>query len=106
MSNSIDPRIQALADLVLKHTKEHLARDYSGWQADAATVSIVPGKKYTKIDRDRGHGYLMVEHETGFIYGIEGYGRPNKRYRYGTLNTIGEWNWGDGPVRVTTETAR
>jgi hypothetical protein len=90
-------RIQALADLVLEHTRRQLAEEASQWQADAETVSVVPGRKYTKIDRgvkSSLSGYLMVEHETGIIYGIKGYGVPDRRYRYGTLDTIDGWNWG------------
>lgn len=102
--------IRALADLVLEHTRRHLAEEASQWQADAETVTIIRGRKYTKIDRGVKSypcGYLMVEHDTGIIYGIQGYGRPDKRYRYGTLDTITGWDWGGyGPEPIAASRAR
>lgn len=91
-------KIRALADLILGQRRERLAREASQRQADAETVEVIPGRKYTKIDRGSFGGMtgcVMVEHETGVIYGIEGYGRPNKRYRYGTLDTTSKYYWGD-----------
>ena len=102
-------KIQALADLVLEQTRARLRAEYSGSQADAENVQVKAGKKYTKIDRGAGtyfSGYLMVEHETGVIYGIKGYGVPHKQHRYGTLDTISEWYWGAyGPQRVPADMA-
>jgi hypothetical protein len=91
---TVQGKIAALAGLVLADSRERLAREASQEQGDALTVRVVDGKKYAKVDRDRGCAYLMVEYATGNIYGTKGYGQADTRYFYGTLDTIGEWNWG------------
>jgi hypothetical protein len=96
--------INEFAKIVLDQSRERMARDYTQWQADAITVEVIPGPKYTKIDRDHGHGYLMVENATGEIYGILGYGKVNKSHNYGTLDTVAEYFWGDySPVPVVMD---
>jgi hypothetical protein len=68
------------------------------------TRQVRPGKKYTKVDRGPEHnmsGFLMIDNETGEIFGIKGYGVVHKGHRYGTLATAGEWYWGEyGPRRL------
>ena len=56
-------------------------------------VSTHPGKKYTKVDCN-GSGVYMVDNATGEIYGIKAYGVPHKRQRFGTLDTIYDYDWG------------
>lgn len=56
-------------------------------------VSIKDGKKYTKVDVGSS-GKYMIDKETGIIYGIKGYGQVHKGHIYGTLDTIGDYNWG------------
>lgn len=56
-------------------------------------VSIKPKKKYTCIDVG-GSGKYMIDNATGEIFGIKGYGIPNKLHRYGTLDTIYNYAWG------------
>ena len=90
--------IEQLAELILTQTRERLAAQHSQWQADAEQVEIRPGRVYTKIDRGPAHnmgGMLMVENATGIIFGIKGYGQVHKGRRYGTLETVGNWYWGE-----------
>lgn len=95
--------IEEFAQLALAQTRERLARLYSQSQADAEQVEVIPGPKYTKVDRGTpfgdsthpGQGYLMVENATGNIYGIKGYGRAHRGHFYGTLDTVDQWYWGD-----------
>ena len=54
---------------------------------------IIPGRKYIKVDVGSS-GKYMVDTATGEIFGIKGYGQVHKGHRYGTLDTIHEWNWG------------
>jgi hypothetical protein len=92
-----DGQIKALAALVLEQTREVLrAKGYDS-QVDREQVEIKPGRKYTRIDRGPhgGSGYLMIEHATGYIYGIKGYGVPHRGHRYGTLDTADQWYWGE-----------
>jgi hypothetical protein len=93
-----EEKIQALADLVLEQSRARLAAQYSQWQADAETVQVKPGKIYTKIDRGpKGNmsGMLMIEHSTGNVYGIKGYGVIHRGHPYGNLDTTADWYWGE-----------
>jgi hypothetical protein len=93
--------IEDLAAMVLAESRQRLARQYSQGQADAVTVSVRPGRAYTKIDRS-GSGFLMVENATGRIYGIKAYGQVHKGHFYGTLDTIGDSYWGEYYPRPAT----
>ena len=57
-------------------------------------VSIKPRKKYIAIDIGDSGRYL-VDNTTGEIYGIKGYGTPNKAHKFGTTDTIYDYHWGD-----------
>ena len=98
--------IEQLAALILEQQRERIAANYSQWQADAERVTVKPGPKYTKIDRGPEHnmsGFLMVENATGIIYGIKAYGVVHKGHRYGTLDTAGQYYWGEyGPRKLVT----
>ncbi|MGH3401038.1 MAG: hypothetical protein ACRDRJ_00720 [Streptosporangiaceae bacterium] len=94
--------VEELAALVLTQQRGRLARDASQWQADAETVAIRPGRKYTKIDRgpeSNMSGFLMIDNITGEIFGIKGYGVVHKGHRYGTLETADQWYWGEHSPR-------
>ena len=97
--------IEQLAALILEQQRTVIASRFSQWQADAERVTVKPGPKYTKIDRGPEHnmsGFLMVENATGIIYGIKGYGQVHKGHSYGTLDTAGQWFWGEySPQEVT-----
>ena len=75
-------------------------------------MTVKPGKKYTKIDRGpecNMSGFLMIDNETGEIFGIKAYGVVHKGRRYGTLATAGQWYWGEygprKPLRLVTVAA-
>ena len=102
--------IEELAALILQQTRERLAAQGYHTQVEAEAVEIRPGKKYIKVDRGprwgdgrtehNMSGFLMIDGETGEIFGIKGYGVVNKGRRYGTLATASEWYWGNyGPVK-------
>ena len=101
--------INELAALVLEQARAELARKGYHSQASSEKVRIIPGPKYTKIDRGPEHnmsGMLMIENATGCIYGIKGYGKVHKGHCYGTLATAGAWFWGEYyPRRRTAEDA-
>lgn len=64
---------------------------------DHSVTQVRPGNVYTKVDVGPPHnmsGRYMVENSTGIIYGIKGYGKVHKGHRYGTLDTVGEYEWG------------
>jgi len=59
---------------------------------DNCKVKIVAGPKYTKVDIGSSGRYMVVN-ETGEIFGIKGYGVIHRGHRFGTLETIGDWDW-------------
>ncbi len=60
----------------------------------ASQVKIIPGKKYTKVDVGRSGKYMIVN-DTGEIFGIKGYGVIHRGHRYGTLDTVTDYYWGE-----------
>jgi len=58
----------------------------------SAKTSIKLGRKYSKVDIGNS-GRFMVENETGKIFGIKAYGQVHLGNQYGTMDTIGEWEW-------------
>jgi hypothetical protein len=91
--------VDELAARVLAQTQERLRRMYpSSPQWEWERVEVIAGPKYTRIDRGPEHnksGMLMIENETGTVFGIKGYGRVHRGHCYGTLDTAGEWYWGN-----------
>ena len=79
--------ITAFAVLLHKETKEIIVNNSS-------MVKVTPGKKYTKVDVGDSGKYMVVN-ATGEIFGIKAYGVIHKGHRYGTLETINDWYWGD-----------
>lgn len=73
-----------------RHAKEGLT--YPGHE-NAAKTFIRPGKKYTKVDVGTS-GKYMVDNATEEIFGIKAYGVIHRGHKYGTLDTIDDWNWG------------
>lgn len=60
---------------------------------DNCKVSIKEGKKYFRVDVG-GSGKYMVDRE-GNIFGIKGYGVIHRGHRFGTLDTINQFYWGE-----------
>ena len=56
--------------------------------------------KYVLIDVGPSGKYLI---DGDRIYGIKAYGVPHRSHRFGTLDTINEWDWsGYAAVRWTS----
>lgn len=88
--------IQEFADLLESEQRAVIAARYPGivQDTDYYRAKVTPGRVYTKVDFG-GSGKYMVENSTGIIFGIKGYGKVHKGYRYGTLDTIHQWHWGE-----------
>lgn len=56
-------------------------------------VSLKPGRRWVNVTVG-GSGKYMVDFD-GTIYGIKGYGVPNRLHTYGTLDTIADFDWSD-----------
>lgn len=59
-----------------------------------ARTSVKMGVKFAKVDTGSS-GMYMVDLATGDIYGIKAYGVVHRGHRFGTLDTIHEWDWSD-----------
>lgn len=106
-AEALAAKIQAFADLVAAQTFHARRLDYfrtcqaqghpedpqmiEFWRKDSA-ATVRPGKKWTKIDVGTS-GRFMVG-DAGIIFGIKGYGVPNLKKQYGTLDTIHDYFWG------------
>lgn len=87
--------VEQFAAIVLEQRQAKLRADYpTSPQWEWETVEA--GPKYTKVNvgpHGNMSGKYMVENATGIIYGIKGYGQVHKGHRYGTLETVEEWDW-------------
>lgn len=88
--------VQEFADLLETEQRAVTAARYPNivQDTDAYRAKVTPGRVYTKVDFG-GSGKYMVENATGIIFGIKGYGQVHRGYRYGTLDTIHDWFWGE-----------
>lgn len=94
--------IEKLAALMNEHHIEYLKKFNMACETNIKNgkAVIIPGRKYTKIDKGRS-GKLMIDNE-GNIFGIKAYGQVHKGHRYGTLETIDKYFWGAFyPVTMT-----
>lgn len=71
-------------------------------------VSVKLGNKFARVDIGSS-GRYMVDLATGEIFGVKAYGVVHRGHRFGTLDTIAEWSWGDYravriPAAAKTET--
>jgi hypothetical protein len=57
-------------------------------------ATLKMGKKYCNVDFG-GSGKYMVDLATEEIFGIKAYGKIHRGHRYGTLDTINEYDWSD-----------
>jgi hypothetical protein len=89
-------KIQEFAALVETEQREVIAKRYPGINLDDLhyRAKVTPGNVYVKVDFG-GSGKYMVEIATGVIFGIKAYGKVHKGHRYGTLDTINQWHWGE-----------
>ena len=92
--NDFKERVQLFADKVQAQTLMRLIREGYGAQAESHLVKVTFGKKYARVDVGSS-GRYMVDVTDGTIYGIKGYGQVHRQHRYGNLDSIDEYIWGD-----------
>ena len=81
--------------------------DRRGWinldKENECATRVIAGKKYHKVDvgpKNNWSGKFMVDFE-GNIYGIKAYGQVHKGHRYGTLETVNNYFWGEyNPIKI------
>lgn len=90
--------IKALARLVEQDQRTRYISQYGNAHPDlvtgACSTHVHMGKKFARVDIGSS-GRYMVDLETGEIYGVKAYGVVHKGHRFGTLDTMNEWFWGD-----------
>lgn len=89
-------KLEAFAELLEREQIEELGRRGLACQGNLANcrVRIIPGRKYTRVNVGTSGKYMIVN-DTGEIYGIKAYGVIHRGHRYGMLETINEWYWGE-----------
>jgi hypothetical protein len=58
---------------------------------------VLTGRKFDRVFWQEGAGVYMIERATRNIYGVKSWTQVNPRRLYGTLDTIGEWDWNESP---------
>ena len=91
----MEETIKKLSEIIEKESLESLKARNCDCEANRLNckVKVKLGKKYIKVDKN-GSGFLMIEIDTGKIYGIKAYGVINRNHYYGTLETIDNYYWG------------
>ena len=64
---------------------------YDGSEQSVA-CKVTLGAKYARVDVGRS-GKYMVTLDTNEIFGIKAYGVIHRGHRFGTLDTISEYDW-------------
>lgn len=104
MKTTQSPKLEAFRALVERDTRANFARKQARDQAEGLnypmeihepdwTCTVLAGLKYAKVDVGRS-GKYMVDLATGEIFGIKSYGVIHRGHRYGTLDTIHDFDWG------------
>ena len=93
-------KLQTFADLLYKQKLERLNKQYPNFPEPEhyVRVTIRPGRKYTRVNVGDSGAYMVVN-DTGEIFGIKGYGVIHRGHRYGTLDTIEQYYWGEYAAR-------
>jgi len=87
-----DPeQVEAFRVLLEKDQAARYARDYPN--VTPPRVKVHYGRRWIRVDVGDS-GVYMIDQD-GSIVGIKAYGVPHLGHRYGTLDTIHEWAWGE-----------
>ncbi len=96
MSN-LETKLAALCAIIEQQQRNRYAEQYPGPNLTARADNSCKthyhlGKKWARVDVGTS-GKYMVEMTTEEIVGIKAYGVPHLGHRYGTLDTIDQWDW-------------
>ena len=86
--------LQPFASLLRQEQKTAVIQGGFTWEIHKTNyeVTVKVGNKFARVDIGNS-GRYMVDLETGEIYGIKAYGVVHRGHRFGTLDTIHEWDW-------------
>src|SRR5437867_3193317 len=98
-SEMSDPRLEVLRATIEAQQAARVRREFTNVQPPSVVVK--PGRRWTRVDVGESGKYMVDSDDS--IYGIKAYGVPHFGHQYGTLETIGEWDWSDySAVRKTS----
>lgn len=91
---NIQDKLIHFAEVLEREQMERLKVEKLDCQANIENckVSIKYGKKYVRVDVGTSGKYMVDEQ--GNIFGIKGYGVLHSGHKYGTLDTINQYDWG------------
>lgn len=95
--SDLELKLAAFAALVEKQQRNRFAVEYPGPNLqersdNSCRTSVKIGKRWARVDVGTS-GKYMVDVATGEIVGIKAYGVPHPGHRYGTLDSIYDWDW-------------
>lgn len=86
------------ASLLCRELQTEYVSNYGNAHPDlcerACEITVHLGKKFARVDVGSS-GRYMVDLETGEIYGIKAYGVVHRGHRFGDLDTLDQWHWGN-----------
>jgi hypothetical protein len=86
--------LAAFCGLVERQQQDRLVAQ--GFTPERHNVKVITktGRKFVNVDVGSS-GKYMVEISTGNIFGIKAYGQVHRGHFYGTIETTGEYFWGN-----------
>lgn len=84
-------KLEALCASIDADQAARYARHYPGLAPYKAHIHH--GRRWVRVDIGNSGAYMIDQ--DGSILGIKAYGVPHPGHRYGTLDTIAEWFWGE-----------
>src|SRR6267143_1017038 len=96
ISEELAAKLEAFRAALEAATARRLSSDGYSLEVHAGNweCTVKVGRKYANVDRGRS-GCYMVDVATQEIFSIKGYGVIHRGHRFGTLDTINEWDWSD-----------
>jgi len=96
-------KINILAQKIFEDQKAVYMKRYPRLNPDhEARTKVIYGRKYTKIDVGSSGKYMIDSN--GNIFGIKAYGVIHRGKKYGTLDTINNYFWGEyAPLKIKKE---
>lgn len=91
-----EEKIAALADLITREMALRHQANYPNSPLPPPRATVKTMRRYAYIDIEDGascSGRYMIDGEA--IFGIKGYGVIHRGYRFGTLDSVHDFWWGD-----------
>lgn len=95
--NDLERKLAVFAALLEQQQRNRFAVEFPGpmlaeRMQHACAVSVKLGSKWARVDVGTS-GKYMVNLATNEIVGIKAYGVPHPGHKFGTLDTVQDWDW-------------